>query len=632
MFAKFKSWFAAPVFVDDEERTRLAGLLNMILTTSTLVAIVLIVGGLIGGNLRPSAIVVIGIFGIITLGLRWMMRRGAVKIASLLLILLLSLFTASVLAIGGTIRGPGLIYLVLANVMAGLLISRQAALVSAVANCLIVFGLIVAENSGWLPPPINSVTITQGIAFAAGALLTVVLVNQATGNIGEALTRAHRELADRQHTETQLQQRAEEMFLLYQMGIALTSGQNLYHALRALVKELRRLMIVDAFHVVMYDEQTDMISYPLFLNLGEDLRLPPRKLSANPGLTGEVISTRKTLYLPDISQPEVQQAHQIVVIVDVGIHSYIGIPLITDGRIIGVLSVQARAANAYSSEQVRMLETLAAQVAITVEKSRLLEQLQQELAERKRAEAEIRQLNLELEERVERRTAELAAANKELEAFSYSISHDLRAPLRGIDGFSRLLLERYAAQLDETGQHHLRRVRENAQRMGDLIDDLLEFSRLSRQPLRKQPVDPASAAREALAELQLTFQSRRLNVAIADLPSCHADPSLLRQVFANLLGNAVKYTVGREVAEVEVGFHQEGDATIYFVRDNGVGFDMRYADKLFGVFQRLHSENEFEGAGVGLAIVKRIIERHSGRVWAEAEVDKGATFFFTLPE
>ena len=434
------------------------------------------------------------------------------------------------------------------------------------------------------------------------------------------------DVTDRKQAEQDLRQRAEEMYILYEMGMALTSGQDLYHALRALVKELRRWMIADAFYVGMYDDQTDLLSYPLYLNLDDDLQVPARNLVDNPGLSGEVISTRKMLHLPDISDPEVQKAHHIVVIVDMGVHSYIGIPLVMQGRVIGILSVQARQPNAYTPEHIRMLETLAAQVAITVEKSRLFGQLQQELAERKRAEAEIRQLNAELEQRVAERTAQLESANKELESFSYSVSHDLRTPLRGIDGFARILIESYAAHLPLDGQHHLQRVRDNAGRMSQLIDDLLAFSRLSRQPIRKQSVDPAALVRQVLDELKPDYNSRQVEIVVGDLPACHADPALLRQVWVNLIGNALKYSSKRERARVEIGWTGEA----YLVRDNGVGFDMRYADKLFGVFQRLHRDEEFEGTGVGLANVKRIIERHDGQIWAEAEVDKGATFYFTL--
>ena len=237
----------------------------------------------------------------------------------------------------------------------------------------------------------------------------------------------------------------------------------------------------------------------------------------------------------------------------------------------------------------------------------------------------------ELEQRVRDRTAQLEAANKELEAFSYSVSHDLRAPLRAIDGFSRVVLEDYTDKLDDEGKRYLNIIRSNTQKMGQLIDDLLMFSRLGRQELRASDIDMGKLAKAVSEELKLAVPERKLQFTINALIPAQGDQAMIRQVFVNLLSNAVKFTRPKENAMIEVGASNEGDENVYYVKDNGVGFDMQYVDKLFGVFQRLHSSAEFEGTGVGLAIVQRIIHRHGGRVWGEGKVGEGATFYFSLP-
>ncbi len=434
------------------------------------------------------------------------------------------------------------------------------------------------------------------------------------------------DISERKQTETALQQRAEQMTILYQTANAFSAGENLYTALRELVKGLRRLIVVDAFYVGIYDEASEEISFPLYLVLDDDFRMPSVSRSEHRGPTGQVITERKMLYIPEISDPEIQKQNSIL------IHSYLGIPLLIDNRIVGMMSIQAQKSDAYNQEQIQMLETVAAQVAITVEKSRLLEQLKKELLERRRAEAEIRKLNDELEQRVSERTVQLERANRELESFSYSVSHDLRAPVRAVNGFSRIIMSDYADVLPDEVRQMLTKIHHSSQQMEKLIDGLLKFSRLNRQGLRKQLVDMNGLVQQTLETLAQEREGRQVEFTINELPDCNGDATLLLQVWVNLLSNALKYSRTRHVAQIVIGCQlNENHEQVYYIKDNGVGFDMKYANKLFGVFQRLHSAELFEGTGVGLALVERIISRHGGRIWADARPDAGAAFYFVLP-
>lgn len=248
----------------------------------------------------------------------------------------------------------------------------------------------------------------------------------------------------------------------------------------------------------------------------------------------------------------------------------------------------------------------------------------------KKALEEIRSLNEELEKRVRERTAQLEASNKELEAFAYSVSHDLRAPLRGMDGFSKALLEDYSDRIDETGRDYLERIRAASRHMAELIDEMLQLSRITRSEIRREKVDLSARAREIARGLAQRQPERRVDIVIKEGLTAEGDPQLLEVVLDNLLGNAWKFTSRHETARIEFGSIERDGRRVYFVRDDGAGFDPAYAGRLFAPFQRLHAAREFEGTGIGLATVQRIIRRHGGEIWAEGAVEKGATFYFTL--
>ncbi|MCB9134468.1 MAG: PAS domain S-box protein [Anaerolineales bacterium] len=296
--------------------------------------------------------------------------------------------------------------------------------------------------------------------------------------------------------------------------------------------------------------------------------------------------------------------------------SELALPLLVRGEAIGALTVQSQVEAAFSGEDIAVLQVMIDLLAVAIQNARY--------------HTRVSGYAEELEQRVRERTAELEATNRELESFSYSVSHDLRTPLRAINGYSSILLEEFLDELSPLARSYQEKIRKNASRMGELVDGLLAFSRLGRKLIQKTRVYPQNILHELLLEQEGEIAQRQITVVLGNLPPCEADPLLIQQVFTNLLNNAIKFTRNTPHPQIEIGSEPTPRGLSYFVRDNGAGFDMQYADRLFGVFQRLHRDDEFEGNGVGLAIIQRIIHRHGGDVWAEGAVGRGATFYFTL--
>ena len=327
-----------------------------------------------------------------------------------------------------------------------------------------------------------------------------------------------------------------------------------------------------------------------------------------------------------------------------GLRFHASVPIWVGEQALGVMNLVGSERGLFSEEDARNLYAVGNQLGVALARARLTERLERlveertaklakEVIERTKAEEEVRALNEGLEMKVAERTAALQSINRELESFSYSVSHDLRAPLRHIEGYVAMLIEDAEGKLSAEAQRYLKVIVEASRHMSELIDDLLAFSRMGRAEMRETRVELHALAQEAIRDLEMATRGRNIGWTIAPLPTVTGDRAMLKQALANLLGNAVKYTRPRDPAQIEMGCAGEEDGrAILFVRDNGVGFDMQYADKLFGVFQRLHRADEFEGTGIGLASVRRIIARHGGRVWAEGEAGRGATFYFSLPK
>ena len=415
---------------------------------------------------------------------------------------------------------------------------------------------------------------------------------------------------ERRRTAAALARQAERLRIVHEIDRAITSEVKPEAIAGAVLQPLRRLLGVARANINLIDEAAGDVEW--FASAGRNRTHVGSGLRFPAHLIGDIGGLRRgePQKIATQAQPPSKERDALLA---TGVHHYMAIPMLAGGELIGAVSFGGEE-DAFPEEQVSIALEVATQLAVAISNARLYQK--------------VRRHTEELELKVRERTAELHAANRELEAFSYSVSHDLRAPLRAVDGYAQMLEEDYAGRLDAEGRRLLGIVRSEAARMGQLIDDLLHFAQVGRRPVVRAPLDMGALASEVIAELAPAHPKAR--IALERLPPASGDRSLLRQVWINLISNALKYSARQEAARIEVGGRVEGAENVFWVRDNGAGFDMRYAGKLFKVFQRLHRQEEFDGTGVGLAIVQRVIERHGGRVWAEGAVGQGACFSFTL--
>lgn len=422
------------------------------------------------------------------------------------------------------------------------------------------------------------------------------------------------DITERKRAEEKISRYNERLRILNNLNRVISSNLDLEKVWDKFIEEMGRLIQLDRTSIVLLNDAKDEWAIVRQWTRHTPAFTTGEWRKVHGSVIELVIQNRKPFIENEIGEkgewPESEFLRKE------GIHSQILLPLIIQSEIVGILTQASSKPNAYSETDLEILIPLADQMAIAIQNSTLYQQVQLHAAE--------------LEQRVNQRTAQLEAANKELEAFSYSVSHDLRAPLRAIDGFTEILFKDYEPQLDAEGKRICSVISKSARNMGKLIDDLLTFSRLGRAEMRLSPIDMATLANSVFFELTTPESRERIDFHVGKLPQVMGDPTLIRQVWMNLLSNAIKFSSKKERAIIEVSGERTRKETSYSVRDNGAGFDMQYVDKLFGVFQRLHSTRGFEGTGVGLAIVQRVIHRHGGRVWAEGATNNGATFYFTI--
>ena len=576
---------------------------------------------------------------IISLLLIQLIKANQTQLAAYLTLGLLGIWLIGVAWDGAGVKGPAYTLLVLVVIGSGLFIGRQAGYITALILTLAGVGLVVAGRAGLLENLERPITdIASFLLASVTFFIAAVMIRIALDQVERALARAQKEVDERIAAEEEIRRlntdlehrvqertgelvasqekhrlRADEMSLLYKLSNSLAAGQDLYNTLLALQTEIIALFPVDAFYVAIYNPDTGIVSYPIFFYKGAPTATVSRRLMDTPGLTGAVYYRAQTLYLPDLADKAVQEKYTPVNDQNLDLHTFLGVPLISKGRVIGILSVQSIQIDAYSPEQIRLVEAITVQAALAIDKATLLDQLQYELTERKKL------------------IGELEDKNAELERFTYTVSHDLRSPLVTIKGFLGMLQKDLSENKADKAQNDIQRISSAADKMDTLLSELLELSRVGRIVNPPEEIDLTELIHDALDTVKVRLTSKDVEVSVQPcLPQVRGDRTRLRELFENLLDNAVKYMGNQSVPTIEIGVRDD-EQQVIFVRDNGIGIEPKHHESIFGLFNKLDIDSE--GSGAGLAICKRIVETHGGRIWVESEgLGMGSAFCFTIPQ
>jgi len=616
MLTTFIRWFVSPIFSEDEDKTRSALLLNIVLNTFLVALPVLFVSTLLGGQVPrfERTLIILASAWLTIFGTRLLMLTGQVAAAGTLTVIII--FIATTLAVYniGTIRAPATSFYILAIVMSGLVVNRRAIVWMAGLSAVTVITLLFAEIYGLLPQPTLTVTITQGITFTVVFTIISILLYLAVKSIDEALTRVRQELTERQRTEEKLRASEERLEILHEIDRALLSTNLLTDIAKGALVRIRQLIPCSRTNVTLFDLDKKEATF-----LASDFDGPGNVVNTpiSFGEFGQYIIDELQQNRPYFIDDELTNLNATDLdrrLLEIGIHTWLTLPLLYQGQLIGALNLGRGAGHPFTNKDAEIAHDIANQLAIAIQQNRLYEALQNELTERQHL------------------IAQLEAKNAELERFTYTVSHDLRNPLVTIKGFLGMLDKDIRENRQDRIQSDFQRIANAADKMQALLADLLELSRVGRIINPPEEINLVTLTREAFETLDARIRSTNIHVSISpDLPIIFGDRFRLREVLENLIDNAAKYTAGQPDPVVEIGARIQNDEQVIFVKDNGIGIESKYQTRIFSLFEKLNPISE--GTGIGLALVKRIIETHGGKIWVESEgLGKGAMFCFTIPD